>query len=146
MRAPMDRRDFLGRFPVVSACACLVASSGGCVGLRYVRATEEPGRLVLPRAALGEDVGVLVESSRTPKPVYLRTTDPGAYSAVLVECTHRQCQPEPEGDRLVCPCHGSEFAFTGEVLQGPAEAPLTRFRVSHDRDSITIWLVDRGTS
>ena len=146
MRVPMDRRDFLGRFSVFSACASLVASSTGCAGLRYVRATEEPGRLVLPRAALGEDAGVLVESSRTPKPVYLRATDPGAYSAVLAECTHSQCQPEPDGDRLVCPCHGSEFAFTGEVLQGPAEAPLTRYRVSHDRDSITVCLDDGGTS
>ncbi|MGZ4650219.1 MAG: Rieske (2Fe-2S) protein [Kineosporiaceae bacterium] len=45
-----------------------------------------------------------------------------AFSAV---CTHQGCRVNPAGPQLDCPCHGSVFdAFTGQVLRGPAQAPL----------------------
>ncbi len=40
-------------------------------------------------------------------------------------CTHRGCPVNPDGAKLKCPCHHSEYnALTGKVLQGPAPAPL----------------------
>jgi cytochrome b6-f complex iron-sulfur subunit len=74
------------------------------------------------------------------RPVYVRRLPSGELVAVLASCTHQGCQPEPVGDRLACPCHGSEFAFDGTVLEGPAERPLTRYPVSIEGDDIVVRL------
>jgi len=45
-------------------------------------------------------------------------------------CTHQGCTVAPHGNKLDCPCHGSQFnALTGAVLQGPATAPLEKIGV-----------------
>jgi cytochrome b6-f complex iron-sulfur subunit len=51
-----------------------------------------------------------------------------AFSAI---CTHQGCTVMAAGKRLECPCHGSIFdAFTGAVVQGPAQRPLGKVDVS----------------
>ncbi len=41
-------------------------------------------------------------------------------------CTHLGCHYKwnPETDHFECPCHGSVFTITGEVIGGPAPRPL----------------------
>jgi Rieske Fe-S protein len=46
-------------------------------------------------------------------------------------CTHQGCTVEPSGDKLNCPCHGSQYdALTGQVLRGPAPDPLPEIGVT----------------
>ncbi len=49
-------------------------------------------------------------------------------------CTHRQCTVGYDRDkkRIVCPCHGSNYALDGTVLNGPAERPLQVFEATLD--------------
>ncbi len=43
------------------------------------------------------------------------------------KCSHLGCQiNKVENDRLICPCHGSEYNFEGQSLKGPAINPLTK--------------------
>jgi 3-phenylpropionate/trans-cinnamate dioxygenase ferredoxin subunit len=57
----------------------------------------------------------------------------GSWAAFDNDCPHEECPLEDgdlEGERIVCYCHGSTFDLrTGEVLEGPAEEPLTVFGV-----------------
>lgn len=52
----------------------------------------------------------------------------GKLTVVSATCTHLQCEvhwneAEKSWD---CPCHGSRFRYDGEVIEGPAIAPLAR--------------------
>jgi cytochrome b6-f complex iron-sulfur subunit len=43
------------------------------------------------------------------------------------KCTHLGCQiNKTENNRLICPCHGSEYNFEGKPLKGPAINPLKK--------------------
>jgi nitrite reductase/ring-hydroxylating ferredoxin subunit len=56
----------------------------------------------------------------------------GRWYAIEDRCSHAGCafseDAEIDGERVICDCHGSEFDVrTGQVLRGPAEAPIATF-------------------
>lgn len=134
----MERRAFIAALG--SACGLLCGLVTGCTGFRYVPYTLEGRSLVVRRADFGDGPYVLVENPQIPRAIFLHRRPEGGFAAVLTRCAHLGCQVEPSGDRLVCPCHGSEYEWTGEVLQGPAQRPLDRYRVTADDEAIYIEL------
>lgn len=47
------------------------------------------------------------------------------YRIFSARCTHLGCIIDRTvGETLVCPCHGSRYSFSGEVLRGPAQRNL----------------------
>lgn len=58
-------------------------------------------------------------------------TNGGKLRALSAKCTHSGCIVEwQQGKDLInCPCHGSRFDVTGNVLNGPATKPLGQFKV-----------------
>jgi Rieske Fe-S protein len=138
----MRRRDFVRRLPVVTAGLAAGSTTilTGCSGAPYVVPTVGPASLSFTSTALGPDGDAFLQSPGMDRPVYVRRLTSGELVAVLAACTHRGCQPEPAADRLLCPCHGSEFTFTGDVLNGPADEPLLRYEVEESGGEIRIRL------
>ena len=78
-------------------------------------------------------------------PVYVLVNDDGSFAALSPICTHLGCTVEIQGERLVCPCHGSTYDRAGAVLQGPAQLPLARYRTTLSADGVlTIDLRSRA--
>jgi nitrite reductase/ring-hydroxylating ferredoxin subunit len=133
----MLRRDF-----VLIGVSALAAS--GCAGARYLAPRLNPGRLSIPSAELAPGAAAFLQTPEMPRPIFVRRDGSGQVVAVLASCTHQGCQPEPVGERLVCPCHGSEFTLEGAVLQGPAERPLQRYEATEENGEVVVWLEPRG--
>ena len=139
----MRRREFVRRLPVVGSGLVLGASSlsvQACGGIAYLAPATAPGRLMVDRAQMDDAGEAFVQAPGMSRPIYVRRASSGEVVALLASCTHNGCQPAPVGGRLVCPCHGSEFSLEGEVLQGPASRPLTRYEVTAEGEDVVIWL------
>jgi Rieske Fe-S protein len=87
--------------------------------------------------------GSLVVNAPSDRILVIRTST-SAVAALSDICTHLGCgvRYEPARGILQCPCHGSEYSLTGQVLQGPAIRPLTRYATQLDTaaDQLTITL------
>ena len=55
-------------------------------------------------------------------------------------CTHNGCTIESfdNNGKSACPCHGSQFDTSGNVLNGPAINPLTQYSASITGNIVTI--------
>lgn len=145
----MNRREFLGRVECLGAgamAAGLALPLGGCIGFHYVNTSVVGNRLVVTLEDFGTGRFALVDAPALALPLYLYRLDDGGFSAVSTRCMHRGCQVEPAAEHLVCPCHGSEYTNTGEVLKGPTQRPLRRLPVTVDGDRILIELPPAGES
>lgn len=145
----IPRRAFVRRLPVLTAglaAGASCASLSACAGVTYLTPRMLPdGNLIIATRDVAERGEAFLQARGMQRPVYLRRSDDGAWTAVLASCTHRGCQPEPVGDRLACPCHGSEFSFAGDVLTGPADRPLTRYEVIEEDDRLLVLAGDGGS-
>jgi Rieske Fe-S protein len=94
-------------------------------------------------AALTQVGGSLVITAPRDRIIVVRTSDTAA-QAVSDVCTHAACGVRYEHVNRIfsCPCHGSRFALTGAVLQGPATRPLARYQTQLDlsANQLTILL------
>jgi cytochrome b6-f complex iron-sulfur subunit len=87
------------------------------------------------------DVGgaALVES--TAGVFLLARTSASGFSAVDAICSHESCTITGiDGATYVCPCHGSRYNRSGQVMAGPAKASLRQFATNFTDGVVTIAL------
>lgn len=122
---PLSRRHLL-----IAAPLCLSACALSAKTPTYTL-TAQPALwpVELPISALEPQGLVIVSREQGPSLLVTRGPD-GGYTAVTLLCTHRACALLVRRDQLACPCHGSRYELTGELLQGPAQTPLAKHRVT----------------
>jgi Rieske Fe-S protein len=85
------------------------------------------------------DVGGAVLVQSTAGVFLLARTSATAFSAVEGVCTHEGCTINgADGATYVCPCHGSRYNRSGQVLQGPARAALRQYNTTFTDGIVTI--------
>jgi cytochrome b6-f complex iron-sulfur subunit len=70
---------------------------------------------------------------------FLITRTAASSATVLgATCTHEGCTVSNfSGSQFVCPCHGSTYATSGSVVQGPANRALPTFTAQVNGDTLT---------
>lgn len=136
-RRDLDRRTVLAAGAVSVAGVGLLAACGtGSGGSADGGPQATPGGPLVNLADVPVGGAVSVTTAGGEK-IVVAQPEAGQVVAFSAICTHRGCTVAPAGDRLTCPCHGSVFeAFTGAVVQGPAEDPLPEFAVTLDGDAV----------
>jgi nitrite reductase/ring-hydroxylating ferredoxin subunit len=136
MSEMIHRREFV--------VTCALAGAGvlaGCVAMVTHPVPVADGRVRLSLDAYPElakpDGAIRILPAAAADPVYVLAID-GAFRAVSPICTHRGCTVEVQGTRLVCPCHGSTYDRTGQVLRGPAERALTAYPIRREGNVLII--------
>jgi Rieske Fe-S protein len=72
-------------------------------------------------------------------PVLVARTAQDAFVAVSGLCTHATCTiSDFSGSVYLCPCHGSQFSTSGQVLAGPARASLQTYHTTFANSVLTI--------
>ena len=108
---------------VLVACSPSPQGGGGGGG----SAAPDGGLVALDDVPVG---GAVSATAADGTPVIIAQPTAGEVVAFSAICTHLGCTVRPDDDRLVCPCHGSEFeTLTGRNVAGPAPRPLDAFEV-----------------
>lgn len=145
----MERRKFI-QSCCYSAVGLPIAVSvlQSCGAIYYASTSYDANRLVVSKSNFIEikknkkvnRVFVLIKTEGPQFPICLYKIEEDNYIASLLKCTHRGCELNVGGGIFSCPCHGSEFAITGKVLEGPANEDLTTFRTVTDNENIYIYI------
>lgn len=139
-----SRKDFiktLGKVSIYTA-GCSILSNfilTGCSNIIYTQGSLNGNILSINKTDFLDKNFVVVRAPKMQAPIYL-TKDGNNYNALLMLCTHKQCELNPSQNVLVCPCHGSEFSTSGKVMHPPASRDLKTYKVSTNEKSIFIHL------
>ncbi|MEX0680991.1 MAG: Rieske (2Fe-2S) protein [Balneolales bacterium] len=136
----MDREKFIKLVSAGTLSSSAMMAVTACATYRYVEARHIGKQLEVSKSSFGEDTFVLTRNPGSNAPIYLGKHTDGTYSALSLECTHRQCTVNPTGKTFTCPCHGSRYDQEGRILEGPARRDLFSFSVTTDADTIYIQL------
>jgi cytochrome b6-f complex iron-sulfur subunit len=150
--APVSRRQFCAGACQAASCATLATlfsacgdgsptSPGGMASTLGVLSGRFAGSVVqvtVAGSALANEGGAaLVES--TAGVFLIARTSASTFSAIDAVCTHEGCTiTGADGATYVCPCHGSQYNRSGQVLAGPAKASLRQYANTFTDGVVTI--------
>ncbi len=128
------RREFVAAGGAAAAAAVTGCGGGGSStgpGPVPTPVSSPPVNEVrVPLPAVGQTVPASGVVLVDPVPLAVTRLDETQAVAVTRICTHMGCTvdlPERSLGTLDCPCHGSRYLVTGQVVNGPAQRNLFSF-------------------
>ena len=145
----MDRKNFIKAcgFACIGGAVLSPLLQGCATADHYVKADTRGNMLVVKKAEFvktGDSSRasyhkyVILKNQQFGFPICIYRFAADEYTALLMRCTHKGCEVKPQGDFLVCPCHGSEFTNRGVVQSAPAQENLKAFIIKTDNENIYI--------
>ena len=143
----MNRKEFLKSIGLACCGGLVVVSNQSCTSVDHFAPTAYENQKVLLKKSEfvvlenGKTIikkYVLIKVEQHDFPICVYKIDKDNYTALSTKCTHSACEIKPQGDFLICPCHGSEFTNQGVVLNPPAEENLQSFKINIDDENIYI--------
>ena len=135
----MERRDFISNIGQAVAFVCAGSLLNACS-----KSSSAPATPKLPFTVdLSSELLTTGSSYVNGSIVVVRVSEENAassFDALSLICTHEGCgmnYRQNEQD-LYCACHGSKFDLDGNVLQGPATRPVTKYNVTLNNTTLTI--------
>lgn len=145
----MDRKEFL-KICGFSCLGLLGASSilQSCGSTHYASSVVRNNQVVISKKEfelikdniVKQRKYIACKAEGIDYPIVIYKNEKENYTALLLRCTHQGAELTINGDMLSCSAHGSEFDKSGEVVQGPAEKKLYKFKVQSDEQNIYIQI------
>ncbi len=129
---PLNRREFLNIAWLASLGFLTVALGGGAVifGIPRFREGEFGGMFTVGRVA---DLPPLdAAPANYPKVKLWISNSAEGLVALYKVCVHLGCIYgwSDQETKFICPCHGSQYAYNGDYILGPAPRSLDRFVIT----------------
>ena len=63
-------------------------------------------------------------------------TDTEKNEAISLTCTHQGCTVQKQADgKFLCPCHGALYSSDGQIISGPAQRNLPKYKIVQTMDN-----------
>lgn len=144
MAGKLSRRDFIKRSAVG------VIAGGAMLSSINIEAFARSGAAKAVFSRSGDDIVVKLSDNtalakvggnvKVNDELMLIRKSESDFMAVKTICTHKGCDVELDGNKFVCPCHGSEYTLDGTVTQGPAKDNLKTFETIFDSENGTVTI------
>lgn len=135
----IGRRSFISKatIGIVTVCGFIITLLGFFIPIP--KTGQQAKRLKIGRL---EDYPVNRFTFLEKEKVFLFREREGV-RAVSAKCTHLGCILKDNGHGFECPCHGSKYDLSGQVLSGPAPRELDWFQITKAPDGRMIIHIDR---
>lgn len=85
--------------------------------------------LSVPKSSLGKSGSTIVKATGLEEKLIVLKRADGSYTALAMNCPHKNGPVAEKNGQLVCEWHGSTFDQDGKVLKGPSKEGLKSYPV-----------------
>jgi len=137
----MHRKKFIKTAGILAVGTISGSLLISCAVIKYAQYSVDGNKLVVKKSEFTDiQKFVLLNVKGLPASIYLRKNENETFTALLTQCTHKGCEVNPGYDMLSCPCHGSRYSSSGEVISPPATESLKKFDLLEDSENIYILM------